>query len=194
MRKLGACIDRGLSLVKEALDEVRSFTKDVANVWDTLQSASGTGQDREARYNELQAAFNEATEPVHQHMARIMAAFAPGLFSGTDAQALPLDNLDLERAFRAPKSHERMIHGHAHAGVRIVQQGPTLLPTLDALKRAVGPLQASDLIPYMNAPIPQAQLDSEARRRVMRRARSTKRRPALLRELELRYKAAAPVS
>ena len=42
------------------------------------------------------------------------------------------DNLDLERWFRLPKGHERRIHGHRHAGVRIVQEGPTLVHALDA--------------------------------------------------------------
>ena len=33
------------------------------------------------------------------------------------------DNLDLERWFRLPKSHERRIHGRRHAGIWIVQDG-----------------------------------------------------------------------
>jgi hypothetical protein len=43
---------------------------------------------------------------------------------------LPVDNLALERAFRLPKGHERRIHGHAHAGVRIV---PSALTKTDPL-------------------------------------------------------------
>ena len=42
------------------------------------------------------------------------------------------DNLDLERWFRLPKRHERRIHGRRHAGIRIVQDGPTLVLALDA--------------------------------------------------------------
>ena len=43
-----------------------------------------------------------------------MASFAAGLFVGPVAD-LPEDNLDLERWFRKPKSHERRIHGRRHA-------------------------------------------------------------------------------
>ena len=69
-------------------------------------------------------------------MVRLMIAFCGGLFSGGDDVAEILDNLDLERWFRLPKSHERRIHGHRHAGVRIVQEGPTLVLVLDAHHRA----------------------------------------------------------
>ena len=118
-----------------------------------------------------------------------MTAFEPGLFSGGDAD-LPIDNLDLERAFRLPKGHERRIHGHAHAGVRIVQHGPTLLLTLDAHARHPEPFSAEDLIPWRHANAPEAQLQSMRRRRVMRLARSTKKRARLLADLELRYRLA----
>jgi len=61
-----------------------------------------------------------------------MSSFVPGLFVGHEAAELPQDNLDLERWFKQPKGHERRMHGHRHAGVRIVQEGPTLLLALDA--------------------------------------------------------------
>jgi hypothetical protein len=57
---------------------------------------------------------------------------------GGDEPGLPHDILELERWFRLPKGHERRIHGHRHAGVRLVQQGATLLPALDAQRRQVG--------------------------------------------------------
>ena len=61
-----------------------------------------------------------------------MTAFCVGLFAGGDEFAEVRDNRDLDRFFRVPKSHERRIHGHRHAGVRIVQEGPTLVLVLDA--------------------------------------------------------------
>jgi hypothetical protein len=117
-----------------------------------------------------------------------MNAFAPGLFAGGDDAGLPIDNLDLERAFRLPKGHERRIHGHAHAGVRIVQRGPSLLPTLDAHLRHTEPFTFKDLAPWRNARATATQLDCQRRRKIMRRARSTNKRPLLLAELEKRYR------
>ena len=89
-------------------------------------------------------------------MVRLMLAFCGGLFAGGDDVAEILDNLDLERWFRLPKSHERRIHGHRHAGVRIVQEGPTLVLVLDAHHAHSAPFTAEDLLPYRSAQSPSA--------------------------------------
>jgi hypothetical protein len=120
-------------------------------------------------------------------MARTMASFSPGLFVGGDDPDLPRDNLDLERWFRQPKGHERRIHGRCHAGVRIVQEGPTLLLALDAHLTHPEPFDPNDLMPYYQAPVPQTQQDAIRRRRVMRQAASSKARSTLLQSLERRY-------
>ena len=123
-------------------------------------------------------------------MAKVMASFQPGLFVGGDAPDQPRDNLDLERWFRHPKAHERRIHGHKHAGVRIVQEGPTLVHALDVHLRREHPLTSHELLPYRDATPPASQEQAIARRKVMRRARSKTQRPRLLAELEARYTAA----
>jgi hypothetical protein len=120
-------------------------------------------------------------------MAAVMRSFEPGLFVGGGGPDLPDDNLDLERWFRQPKGHERRIHGHRHAGVRIVQEGPTLLLALDAHLAHPEPWEAEDLRPYSKAQPPGHQSESIHRRKVMRKARSKKKRGSLLAELERRY-------
>ena len=116
-----------------------------------------------------------------------MASFAPGLFVGGEEADLPKDNLDLERWFRQPKGHERRMYGHRHAGVRLIQEGPTLLLALDAHIAHPEPFTASDLWPYRHSPAPVCQREAMYRRAMMRRARSKKKRPLLLAELERRY-------
>src|SRR5262249_58490376 len=96
------------------------------------------------------------------------------------------DNLDLERWFRLPKGHERRIHGHKHAGVRLVQEGATLMPVLDAHKDREEPFKAEQLLGYRQAKPPKEEQETMRRRKVMRQARSKKRRPVLLAELERR--------
>ena len=123
-----------------------------------------------------------------------MKSFQPGLFAGGDDLDLPVDNLDLERAFRLPKGHERRIHGHAHAGVRIVQRGPSLLMALDAHVRHPEAFAPNDLVPWRDARPSASQRDCQRRRGIMRRARSTKKRPLLLADLERRYRAAVLAS
>jgi hypothetical protein len=120
-------------------------------------------------------------------MAKVMKSFRPGLFAGGDAADQFRDNLDLERWFRLPKGHERRIHGRSHAGVRIVQEGPTLALTLDAHHTHPEPFTVDDLLLYRTAREPECQFQAMCRRKIMRKARSKKRRPQLLAELENRY-------
>src|SRR4051794_8805301 len=65
-------------------------------------------------------------------MAAVMPSSLGGLFVGEEEYEAIRDNLDLERWFRLPKSHERRIHGRRHAGVRLVQTGATLVAAMDA--------------------------------------------------------------
>jgi hypothetical protein len=124
-------------------------------------------------------------------------ALAPGCAAtqlGGDDLDLPHDNLDLERAFRLPKGHERRIHGHAHAGIRIVQRGPSLLLVLDAHQRHPEPFTHEDLAPWRDASASASQRECQRRHGIMRRARSAKKRSLLLADLERRYRAAVLVS
>jgi len=93
----------------------------------------------------------------------------------------------LERWFKGPKGHERRIHGHRHAGVRIVQQGPTLMLALDAHVHHDGLFTVGDLAPYGHARVPESQQQAIERGKIMRQARSRKKRAVLLADLEKRY-------
>lgn len=153
----------------------------------TLEPASGTCAERQAQFEVLQGQLQASDDPIRQHMGRVMSSFVPGLFVGHEAAELPQDNLDLERWFKQPKGHERRIHGHRHAGVRIVQEGPTLLLALDAHLAHPAPFSAEELGPYRKNPAPACQCQALQRRKMMRRARSKQERPVLLAELERRY-------
>ena len=117
-----------------------------------------------------------------------MRSFGAGLFVGEGKLEDIKDNLDLERWFRLPKSHERRIHGHRHAGVRIVQEGPTLVHALDAHVAHPAPFTVADLLPYRTAREPWCQKQALHRRKIMRKARSKTKRPLLLAALERRYR------
>ena len=79
--------------------------------------------DRQEKFEELIDRFERTEDPIRQHMAKVMISFLAGLFVGDGKFEEIKDNLDLERWFRLPKSHERRIHGHRHAGIRIVLEG-----------------------------------------------------------------------
>jgi hypothetical protein len=143
---------------------------------------------RKEKFEELAERFERTEDPIHQHMAKVMLSFSAGLFVGADKFAEITDNLDLERWFRLPKSHERRIHGHRHAGVRIVIEGPTLVHALDAHATHPEPFTVDDLLPYRTAREPACQQQARKRRKIMRKARSKKKRPLLLADLERRYR------
>jgi hypothetical protein len=132
--------------------------------------------------------FERTQDPIHRQMVQVMTSFLAGLFVGAGQFEAIRDNLDLERWFRLPKSHERRIHGHRHAGVRIVQDGPTLVPALDAHAAHPGRFTVDDLLPYRGAREPPCQAQAFNRRKIMRKARSKKGRPILLADLERRYR------
>jgi len=156
-------------------------------VAETLDPQSGRLKERRAQFAALQKEWAQRDEPFHEHLSKLMARWAPGLFVGGKAGKVPWDNLELERWFRLPKGHERRIHGHQHAGVRLVREGPTLLPALDAHREHDAPFTAEELHPYRDRPMPADQEATRNRHRVMRRARSRKQRAKLLQELEQRY-------
>jgi hypothetical protein len=123
-------------------------------------------------------------------MVSVMTSFLGGLFVGEGTFESIRDNLDLERWFRLPKSHERRIHGHRHAGIRLVLEGPTLVHALDAHAAHPEPFTVDDLLPYRAAREPPSQEQALNRRKIMRKARSQKKRPMLLADLERRYREA----
>lgn len=180
--------------MSEQLQDVTRYTADISTIRDLLSPQAGTARKRRRAFDKLAAGFIGHTDPIYEHMGRTMQSFASGLFAGGDDAELPQDNLDLERSFRLPKSHERRIHGRAHAGVRIVQQGASLILVLDAHARHPEPFASEELGPFADATLPPEQLQSEQRRRIMRMARSTKRRPALLASLESRYAPQSPAT
>jgi hypothetical protein len=153
----------------------------------TLDPVKGRSASRRSDFDAILTRLEGDGDPVHEHMVNLMQSFRTGLFAGGDDLASVQDNLDLERWFRVAKGHERRIHGHRHAGVRVVQEGATLVHALDAHQTHPEPFGVDDLLPYRSAREPECQRQAIRRRKVMRKARSKTKRPELLEELERRY-------
>jgi hypothetical protein len=176
-----------LQAVAALRPEIQRQVEDIRLIATTLDPDTGRVAPRRQRFAALQEQFTGSASPFQQHLSKLMDRFVPGLFVGGNAADVPWDNLDLERWFRLPKGHERRIHGHRHAGIRLVVEGPTLLLALDAHREHDAPFTAEELHPYRHHPAPADQEAALHRRRMMRRARSQKQRPALLQELVQRY-------
>jgi hypothetical protein len=188
---LAAGIDKGLDLVKPQQETIRCHVETIQEVAATLDPAVKKSTQRQSDFDAILARLDGDSDPIHKQMAGLMQSFRAGLFAGDDTFDQIHDNLDLERWFRLPKGHERRIHGHRHAGVRIVQEGPTLVHALDAHHTHPEPFGADDLLPYRSARAPTCQCQAIHRRKVMRKARSKTKRPKLLADLERRYQAAS---
>jgi len=189
LERLIDCIDKGKRLVAETQKQVAMYVEKIQKVDRTLDPDSDGWAQRKRIYGAMERELSADEDSICQQMGRVMASFKPGLFAGGGRGDLPRDNLDLERWFRLPKGHERRIHGRCHAGVRIVQEGATMLLALDAHRHHPQPFTEEELRPYRHAHVPESQKEAIRRRKVMRTARSTTRRGRLLRGLEERYAA-----
>jgi hypothetical protein len=168
-------------------EQIKEYVQEVKRVEATLDPSKGSCQQRKKRFARLKRRLKNSGDKVRVQMAVVMVAFSAGLFCGPEVDEDIRDNLDLERWFRLPKGHERRIHGRRHAGVRLVQEGATLMPALDAHKDREEPSQPEELLDYKDAKPPSQEQEALHRREVMRRARSKTQRPILLAELERRY-------
>jgi hypothetical protein len=177
LEQLAGCIASGLACVQQEQEEVRQQVQEIAKVAATLAEDTGTRKERRRAYQKLQQEYQAKGGEFYSHLGRLMLSWLGGLFLGPRARKGEKglqDNLDLERWFRKPKGHERRIHGRRHAGVRIVQEGPTLVLVLDAHDAHPGPFTAEELLPYWPAEEPLDQQEALQRRKIMRRARSKK--------------------
>jgi len=188
LKRLAGCIDRGMEGAREVLTQVGHYGQDLRAVDSLLKpSDEATGAERETQFVALWQEWEASVDPMHQQFAKVMSSFAPGLFVGGEEADFPADNVDLERWFKRPKGHERRIHGRRHAGIRLVQQGPTLMLALDAHVHHPGPFTVDDLEPYRHSRVPASQQEAVERGKIMRLARSRKKRPMVLADLEKRY-------
>ena len=185
---MSGCIKGGLDEVKEQQEIIRGYVEVIAEVAATLEPGTEDVTERQERFEALIDQFERTEDPIRHSMAAVMLSFLAGLFVGEEAYEGIRDNLDLERWFRVPKSHERRIHGRRHVGVRIVVAGPTLVHALDAHAAHPEPFTVADLLPYRTAREPPSQTQALNRRKIMRKARSKKQRPVLLADLERRYR------
>jgi hypothetical protein len=186
---LAACIDKGLDLVRPQQGTIRCHVETIREVAATLDPSAKRSARRQSDFDAILARLDGDSDPTRGQMAGLMRSFRAGLFAGDDTFDQVHDNLDLERWFRLPKGHERRIHGHRHAGVRIVQEGPTLVHALDAHQTHPERFGVDDLLPYRSARAPACQCQAIHRRKVMQKARSRTKRPKLLADLERRYQA-----
>ena len=123
----------------------------IAEVAATLEPGTEDITERQEEFEALIDRFEATEDPIRHGMATVMLRFLDGLFVGEEEYEAIRDNLELERWFRFPKSHERRIHGHRHAGIRLVLEGPTLVPARDAHASHPGPFTAADLLAYRTA-------------------------------------------
>jgi hypothetical protein len=191
LERLRDCIVQGRSLVADELQSVREHVAQAKTIWMLLCPDHGPSSERRSQFDTLAAQLASSDDPLRHHMGKTMLSFASGLFAAAGKEGeddhLPTDNLELERAFRLPKAHQRHIHGRAHAGIRIVYQGPTLALVLDAHRRHPGPFERDALTPYVHARVPDSQIAAERRQHLMRQARSRKKRGKLLSHIEQRF-------
>jgi hypothetical protein len=177
LARLAGYIDAGLAVARAQREEVQGQVEAIAAVASSLAPEAGRLARRRAQYRRLVRQYEGQGGEFYGRLAKVMKGWQAGLFvsvRGKGGASAPGDNLEMERWFRLPKGHERKIHGRCHAGVRIVQEGATLLLVLDAHRAHPDPFTAQDLLPYRHAREPLDQTQAIQRRKIMRKARSPK--------------------
>jgi hypothetical protein len=190
LKRLVDGIDHGRSSVRETQKRVERYVDPIRQVDTTWDPANEGWTQRQHRFDTIRRDLWKGDDAIRQQRGGSMTRFRKGLFAGGSRADLPRDNLDLERWFRLPEGHERRIHGRRHAGVRIVQEGATLMLTVDAHRHHPQPF-TEELHPYRDAVVPESQREAIRRRKVIRSARSTTKRGRFLRDLEKRYAASS---
>jgi len=174
LQRLDGCLQRGLSIYQREKAPIVHWMTNIQQVAETLNADTGSLASRRSLFRQLTVQFAEDTNPITIHMSDIMKSFEAGLVVGSDEWEIPGDNLELERWFKKPKGHERKIHGHQHVGLRMVCEGPTLLPALDAHLFQAEPFTSQELLPYVKAQAPESQRKALQRHRIMKKASSKK--------------------
>jgi hypothetical protein len=184
LRRLAGCIDRGLAVVADALERIPAYVDELRAIYATLDPETGSTKERKQRFQLLSQSLRADGEPIKKKIAEIMDRFERGLFAGGDRLDALRDNLELERWFRLPKSHERRVHGRQHAGTRLVLEGPSMVLALDAHSAHPRPFTETELEPWLGASPTPDELQAIERRKVMRKAASREALPTLLADLE----------
>ena len=180
LARRAGCIERGFQEARGQPEHVREQVQALAEVAKTLAAKTGSLAQRRQGSERLARQYQSRGGQFYGRLAKVRRAWQAGLFvavQGKGGTEAPGDNLELARWFRQPKGHERKIHGRRHAGVRIVQEGATLLLALDAPLGHPEPFTAQELLPYRHAQEPADQAEAVLRRKVLRRARSPKNDP-----------------
>jgi hypothetical protein len=105
-----------LEHVESEQETIREYVNEIKKVATALEPGGESRRHRQEKFEELIDRFERDEAPIRQHMAKLMISFLPGLFVGAGKFEEIKDNLDLERWFRLPKSHERRIHVIAMRG------------------------------------------------------------------------------
>ncbi len=174
LERLQECIERGMHVYDQSKGKILDLLEIVTEVNGLLDLSKGSSKSRKSKFHCKANMLAKRKKINLKKMGKLMLRFEPGLFSGGDQADLPIDNLDLERWFKKPKGHQRRINGHKHVGVRIVYEGETLIPALDAHLELTRPLTVSDLMKYQNATPPKSQIEGLRRKKIMAQASSKK--------------------
>src|SRR5208337_4580632 len=80
LNRLAGCIDRGLDAVKPEQEVLRKQVEEIQEIAGTLDPKEGNSAQRQAQFQELIERFVAQGDSFHEHLAKVMSSFQPGLF------------------------------------------------------------------------------------------------------------------
>ena len=82
--------------MKPEQEVLRKQVEEIQEIAGTLDPEEGKSAQRQAHFQELIERFVAQGDSFHDHLAKVMSSFQPGLFAGGDEVDQIRDNLDLE--------------------------------------------------------------------------------------------------
>ena len=177
------CIDRGLDAVRADQEPLRAYVKDIAEFVATLEPATQCCAERQQKFEALRDRVARTKAPIFQKMAHV--SFAAGLFVGEDTSATINDNWIWSAGFAFRRVTSVASTPIATRGYASSWRGP-LVHALDAHVAHPEPFTVEELMPYRTTDEPSCHTEALHRRKIMRKARSKKKRPILPADLERR--------
>ena len=188
LKRRAGCIDPGLNAVAADQEQIRTRAAEVRRVADTPDPADGTSVERRERFATVRAELGSSTDPVGVRMAVVIAAFVGGGCSWVRRWGTCLRTTWI---WRGGSGCRRVTNGGL---MDIVIRACGLSGRVrrwcwcwTRTKRPPDAFTAGELVGYRDAEVPRSEQEALRRRKVMRKARYKKKRPALLKELEPRY-------
>ena len=162
---MAGCIDRGLDAVKPEQEVLRKQVEEIQEIAGTLDPKEGNSAQRQAQFQELIEHFVAQGDSFHEHLAKVIRSFQPGLFAGRSSGSDPRQSRFGGAGFAYSRG---MSVGSTVTNMPVFGSSRKMSHEALALDAHQGPptITVDDLLPYRSARMPECQRQAMNQHRV----------------------------